>query len=122
MKNVMDDIRIDSLQEAKEILKAAGAEFSSDYIEKGRPRKLQVGQSHPLNPNLVWTDLGNGSYGWRSRKGKFHSNVKYPINNRKERRRRPVGAGTLGIEPRLKRRKNGNGKGRKRKEEDKPKS
>lgn len=32
MKNVMDDIRIDSLQEAKEILKAAGAEFSSDYI------------------------------------------------------------------------------------------
>ena len=27
MKNVMDDIRIDSLQEAKEILKAAGAEF-----------------------------------------------------------------------------------------------
>lgn len=35
---------------------------------------------------------------------------------------RPVGAGTLGIEPRLKRRKNGNGKGRKRKEESKPKS
>ena len=32
MKNVMDDIRIDSLQEAKEILKAAGTEFSSDYI------------------------------------------------------------------------------------------
>ena len=111
MKNVMDDIRIDSLKEAKEILKAAGTEFSYDYIEKGRPRKLQVGQSHPLNPNLVWTDLGNGSYGWRSRKGKFHSNVKSPIN-RKE-RRRPVGAGTLGIEPRLKRRKNGNGKDRK---------
>lgn len=38
MKNVMDDIRIDSLQEAKEILKAAGAEFSSDYIEKGKPK------------------------------------------------------------------------------------
>lgn len=119
MKNVMDDIRIDSLQEANEILKAAGTEFSYDYIEKGRPRKLQVGQSHPLNPNLVWTDLGNGSYGWRSRKGKFHSNVKSPIN-RKERRRRPVGAGTLGIEPRLKRKKNE--KGRKRKEEGKPKS
>lgn len=41
--------------------------------------------------------------------GKFYSNVKSPIN-RKERRRRPVGAGTLGIEPRLKRKKNGNGK------------
>lgn len=119
MKNVMDDIRIDSLQEANEILKAAGTEFSYDYIEKGRPRKLQVGQSHPLNPNLVWTDLGNGSYGWRSRKGKFHSNVKPPIN-RNERRRRPVGAGTLGIEPRLKRKKNE--KGRKRKEEGEPKS
>ena len=113
MKNVMDDIRIDSLQEAKEILKAAGTEFSSDYIEKGGTRKLHFSQSHLLNPNLVWTDLRNGSYGWRSRKGKFYSNVKSPINNRKERRRRPVGAGTLGIEPRLKRRKNGNGKGRK---------
>ena len=113
MKNVIDYITINNLQEAKDILKAAGTEFSYDYIEKGRPRKLQVGQSHPLNPNLVWTDLGNGSYGWRSRKGKFYSNVKSPINNRKERRRRPVGAGTLGIEPRLKRRKNGNGKGRK---------
>lgn len=122
MKNVMDDIRIDSLQEANEILKAAVTEFSYDYIEKGRPRKLQVGQSHPLNPSLVWTYLGNGSYGWRSRKGKFHSNVKSPINNRKEKRRRPVGAGTLGIEPRLKRRKNGNGKGRNRKEEGKPNS
>lgn len=115
MKNVIDYITINNLHEAKEILKAAGTEFSYDYIEKGRPKKLLVGQSHPLNPNLVWTDLGNGSYGWRSRKGKFHSNVKSPINNRKERRRRPVGAGTLGIEPRLKRRKNGNEKGRNRK-------
>ncbi len=122
MKNVIDYIRINDLQEAKEILKAIGAEFSSDYVEKGRPKKLLVGQSHPLNPNLIWTYLGNGSYGWRSRKGKFHSNVKSPINNRKERRRRPVGAGTLGIEPRLKRRKNGNGKGRNRKEEGKPNS
>lgn len=119
MKNVIDYITINNIHEAKEILKAAGAEFSYDYIEKGRPRKLQVGQSHPLNPNLVWTDLGNGSYGWRSRKGKFYSNVKTSIN-RKERRRRPVCAGTLGIEPRLKRRKNE--KGRKRKEEGKPKS
>ena len=122
MKNVIDYITINNLHEAKEILKAAGAEFSYDYIEKGRPKKLLVGQSHPLNPNLVWTDLGNGSYGWRSRKGKFHSNVKSPINNRKEKRRRPVGAGTLGIEPRLKRRKNGNEKGRNRKEEGKPNS
>ena len=118
MKNVMDDIRIDSLQEANEILKAAGTEFSSDYVEKGRPKKLLVGQSHPLNPNLIWTDLGNGSYGWRSRKGKFHSNVKSSINRNK--RRRPVGAGTLGIEPRLKRNKNE--KRRKRKEEGKSKN
>ena len=57
MKNVIDYITINNLQEAKEILKAAGTEFSYNYIEKGRPRKLQVGQSHPLNHNLVWTDL-----------------------------------------------------------------
>ena len=48
MKNVIDYITINNLQEAKEILKTAGTEFSSDYIEKGRPRKLQVGQSHPI--------------------------------------------------------------------------
>ena len=46
MKNVIDYITINNLQEAKEILKAAGAEFSYDYIEKGRPRKLQVSHIH----------------------------------------------------------------------------
>lgn len=121
MGKFLDDIWIGDEREAAEILKSAGEE---DLFEKGRPRKHQVGDTHPFNANLIWTDLGNGSYGWRSRKGKFHSNVKPPINrSNKERRRRPVGAGTLGIEPRLKRKKrNGDEKRRKRKEEGKPKS
>lgn len=99
--SLIDEIKIGSVAEAEEIL-------------KGRPQKLQVGQAHPLNPNLVWTDLGNGHYAWRSKRGKYYNGGKYNpkrdpaakfLGDRNHKVKYPVGAGTNGIRPMVKKRK-----------------
>ena len=110
MGKILDNIRIKDECEAAEILKAAGTE---DLFEKGRPRKHQVGDTHPFNSNLIWTNLGNGVYAWRSRKyyerGKYNAQKDPGFKNidRKAKRRfmRPVMMGNVGIEPQVIRKK-----------------
>lgn len=101
-------VRISGVREAEEILMKAGDE---DLFEKGRPRKHQVGETHPLNPNLVWTDLGNGYYAWRSKKGRYFKGGKYnpkkdpAVKQMKKKVPYPLGAGTNGIRPLVKKKK-----------------
>ncbi len=106
MGKFLDDIQITDEREAALILKAAGEE---DLFEKGRPRKHQVGDTHPFNSNLIWTDLGNGVYAWRSRKyyerGKYNPKKDPGFKNidRRARRKffRPLMMGNVGIEPQI---------------------
>ena len=60
MKKLINEINIDSLQEAEEILKSAGTE---DLFEKAR----NVGDMHP-NGKWVWTQLPSGKFDWRVKK------------------------------------------------------
>ena len=106
MGKFLDDIWIGDESEAAEILKSAGEE---DLFEKGRPRKHQVGDTHPFNANLIWTDLGNGVYAWRSRKyyerGKYNPKKDPGFKNidRRAKRKffRPLMMGNVGIEPQI---------------------
>lgn len=110
MRHVIDNIKVSDPCIAEEILKAAGEE---DLFEKGRPRKHQVGDTHPFNSNLIWTDLGNGVYAWRSRKyfdrGKYNPKKDPGFKNidRKAKRKflRPPLMGNVGIEPQIVRKK-----------------
>lgn len=106
MGKFLENICIGDEREAAEILKSAGEE---DLFEKGRPRKHQVGDTHPFNSNLIWTDLGNGVYAWRSRKyyerGKYNPKKDPGFKNidRRAKRRffRPLMMGNNGIEPQI---------------------
>lgn len=106
MGKILDNIHIGDEREAALILKAAGEE---DLFEKGRPRKHQVGDIHPFNSNLIWTDLGNGICAWRSRKyyerGKYNpkKDPGFKDIDRKAKRRffRPLMMGNNGIEPQI---------------------
>lgn len=102
MKNLISEIHINSIEEAEEILQ-------SEEFSKGRPKTHKVGDVHIFNPNLIWTDLGNGAYAWRSRKyyqnGKYNPKIDpvYKTITKRVRRRfyRPLMTGNLGPEPRV---------------------
>ena len=57
MRNLIQCIKINSVEEAEEILKAAGTE---DLFEKARTE----GEMHP-NGKLVWTEYKPGKFDWR---------------------------------------------------------
>ena len=59
MKSLINDIEIGGVKDALNILAKAGNE---DLFEKA---KHQIGDSHPKWPQLKWTDLGGGKFGWR---------------------------------------------------------
>lgn len=102
MKDLISKIQINSIEEAEIILQ-------SEEFSKGRPKTHNVGDVHIFNPNLIWTDLGNGAYAWRSRK--YYQNGKYnpkldptykSIDKRVKRRfYHPILTGNLGPEPRV---------------------
>ena len=64
MKNLINDIEIGGVRDALDILAKAGDE---DLFEKA---KHQIGDSHPKWPQLKWTDLGGGKFGWRTGTGR----------------------------------------------------
>ena len=65
--NLISQINIDSLQEAEDILKAAGEE---ELFEKA---KHQDGDMHP-NGKWVWVSSANGGKGdWRTKGGRTHT-------------------------------------------------
>lgn len=65
--NLISQINIDSLQEAEDILKAAGTE---ELFEKA---KHQDGDMHP-NGKWVWVSSANGGKGdWRTKGGRTHT-------------------------------------------------
>ena len=64
MKNLINDIEIEGVRDALDILAKAGTE---DLFEKA---KHQIGDSHPKWPQLKWTDLGGGKFGWRTGTGR----------------------------------------------------
>ena len=64
MKNLINDIEIEGVRDALDILVKAGTE---DLFEKA---KHQIGDSHPKWPQLKWTDLGGGKFGWRTGTGR----------------------------------------------------
>lgn len=65
--DLISQINIDSLQEAEDILKAAGSE---DLFEKA---KHQDGDMHP-NGKWVWVSSANGGNGdWRTKGGRTHT-------------------------------------------------
>jgi hypothetical protein len=67
MKKLIDQININSLQEAENILKSAGTE---DLFEKA---KHQDGDMHP-NGKWVWVSSANGGKGdWRTKGGRTHT-------------------------------------------------
>lgn len=43
----------------------------SDDLEKA---KYQVGQPHPNNPNILWTEWAPGKFDWKSKSGKYWKN------------------------------------------------
>lgn len=110
MCKFLEEIWNGTESDAEQILKSAGTE---DLFEKGRPRKHNVGDTHPFNSNLIWTDLGNGVYAWRSRKyyekGKYNpkKDPKFNSIDRRAKRRfmRPLMTGNNGIEPQIIRKK-----------------
>ena len=53
--------------ESDEFNKAYSELFGEDSIEKA---KHQIGDSHPKWPQLKWTDLGGGKFGWRTGTGR----------------------------------------------------
>ena len=53
--------------ENDEFNKAYSELFGEDLFEKA---KHQIGDSHPKWPQLKWTDLGGGKFGWRTGTGK----------------------------------------------------
>ena len=66
MKKLINEININSLQEAEEILKSAGTE---DLFEKA---KHNDGDMHP-NGKWVWVSSANGGKGdWRTNNGRAH--------------------------------------------------
>lgn len=64
MKSLINDIEIGGVRDALDILAKAGDE---ELFEKA---KHQIGDSHPTWPQLKWTDLGNGKFGWRTGTGR----------------------------------------------------
>ena len=64
MKSLINDIEIGGVKDALNILAKAGNE---DLFEKA---KHQIGDSHPKWPQLKWTDLGGGKFGWRTGTGR----------------------------------------------------
>ena len=62
--SLINDIEIEGVRDALNILAKAGTE---DLFEKA---KHQIGDSHPKWPQLKWTDLGGGKFGWRTGTGK----------------------------------------------------
>ena len=96
MKKLINEININSLQEAEEILKSAGTE---DLFEKA---KRNVGDMHP-NGKWVWTQLPSGKFDWRVKKNNSSKdnsgNIGSSPNNSKK---RPIGVGTNGLEKRKK--------------------
>ena len=40
-------------------------------IVKAKVTAHQVGEPHPDNPNILWTDIGNGNGDWKSKNGKW---------------------------------------------------
>lgn len=64
MKSLINDIEIGGVKDALDILDKAGGE---DLFEKA---KHQIGDNHPKWPQLKWTDLGGGKFGWRTGTGR----------------------------------------------------
>lgn len=56
-----------NVADALDVLSKAGTE---DLFEKARVQRA-VGTPHPSNPNILWTDLGNGKFDWKSKNGKW---------------------------------------------------
>ena len=68
MKNLINDIEIEvKKSESDEFNKAYSELFGEDLFEKA---KHQIGDSHPKWPQLKWTDLGGGKFGWRTGTGR----------------------------------------------------
>lgn len=110
--DLISQINIDSLQEAEEILKAAGSE---DLFEKA---KHQDGDMHP-NGKWVWVSSANGGKGdWRTKGGRTHTKNSTAGGNagtgnttttteptdttNTKPKKRPIGVGTNGPEKRKK--------------------
>ena len=64
MKSLISTIEIGGVKDALDILAKAGTE---DLFEKA---KHQIGDVHPKWPQLKWTDLGGGKFGWRTGTGR----------------------------------------------------
>ena len=112
MKNLINDIEIGGVRDALNILAKAGNE---ELFEKA---KHQIGDSHPKWPQLKWTDLGGGKFGWRTGTGRgkrassgqantgSNAGQAKPAKTVKtdttEKKLRPVGTGTNGPERRRK--------------------
>ena len=109
MKNLINDIEIEGVRDALNILAKAGTE---DLFEKA---KHQIGDSHPKWPQLKWTDLGNGKFGWRTGTGKgkrgntggnagqapqAKPDKTDTTETKEDKKLRPVGTGTNGPERR----------------------
>lgn len=43
----------------------------TQQIVKAKVTAHQVGEPHPDNPNILWTDIGNGNGDWKSKNGKW---------------------------------------------------
>jgi hypothetical protein len=104
MKKLIDQININSLQEAENILKSAGTE---DLFEKA---KHQDGDMHP-NGKWVWVSSANGGKGdWRTKGGRTHTKHSTGGNagtgstattsTQQKPKKRPIGVGTNGPEKR----------------------
>ena len=114
LKNVVDSDKApkDLKDAAKKELQNRGEQAQpakTDTTEKKKKSKHQIGDSHPTWPQLKWTDLGNGKFGWRTDRGKKTSTsnsgeqasqekpAKTDTTEKKEEKKlRPVGTGTLG--------------------------
>ena len=64
---MLEELRRKKKSENDEFNKAYFELFGEDLFEKA---KHQIGDSHPKWPQLKWTDLGGGKFGWRTGTGK----------------------------------------------------
>ena len=68
-----NDVEEDEIE--KEVKKSKSDEFNKAYSELFdedlfEKAKHQIGDSHPKWPQLKWTDLGGGKFGWRTGTGR----------------------------------------------------
>ena len=125
--NENDGVKEDEIE--KEVKKSEDDEFNKAYFDLFEKAKHQIGDSHPKWPQLKWTDLGGGKFGWRTgtgrgKRAKVASQANTGSNaggnggqasqtsqakpaktvktDSTEKKLRPVGTGTLGPTPKTK--------------------